>query len=205
MKAKLSVAKPSELGKYVVLGELPGDFEGELRVCVGPRSVIRSHTVIYAGVEIGSDFKAGHGALIREGTRIGDHVSVGSGTVIEHHVEIGDGVRIHSNAFIPEFTVIEAGAWIGPNAVLTNAMYPKSQDAKKNLKGPYLETGCMIGANVTLLPGVRIGKGSLVGAGSVVVGDLPAGVVAVGNPARVIRKVSELSAYRQEPSKEIKK
>ena len=64
------------------------------------------------------------------------------------------------------------------------------------MHGPFVETGAIIGANVTLLPGVRIGAGALVGAGAVVINDVRPGTVVVGNPARVVRNVDELAAYR---------
>src|SRR3982750_3101310 len=109
---------------------------------------------------IGANFQTGHGVMIRELNEIGDNVSVGTHSVIEHHVKIGNRVRIHSNAFIPEFSVIEDGAWIGPNVVFTNALYPLSPNAKDNLKGPHVMSDAKIGANSTLLPDVRVGRNS---------------------------------------------
>jgi acetyltransferase-like isoleucine patch superfamily enzyme len=94
--------------------------------------------------------------------------------------------------FIPEYSVLEEGCWIGPNVVFTNAKYPLSPGVKDNLAGPTIRKGAKIGANVTLLPGVVIGENALVGAGSVVVRDVPPGAVVAGNPARVIRQISEL-------------
>jgi acetyltransferase-like isoleucine patch superfamily enzyme len=73
--------------------------------------------------------------------------------------------------------------------VLTNARYPKSPGVKDALVGPILRKGAKIGANATLLPGVEIGAGSLVGAGSVVTRDVPPGVIVAGVPAEVIREV----------------
>jgi acetyltransferase-like isoleucine patch superfamily enzyme len=201
--AELFVIYPGvDLGEQTTVGEfalvgvpLRGVEAGETETRIGARSHIRSHTVIYAGNVIGANFQTGHGAMIRELNEIGDNVSIGTHSVIEHHVKIGDRVRIHSNAFIPEYSVIEEGAWIGPNVVFTNALYPLSPNAKATLKGPQVMAGAKIGANSTLLPGVRVGRNSLVGAGSVVVHDVPDGKVVVGNPARVIKDVSEISAY----------
>lgn len=182
---------------YVVLGLPPrGHADGELALAIGERAHLRSHTVVYAGSVIGRRFQTGHGVLIRESNEIGDDVSVGSHSVIEHHVRIADGVRIHSNAFIPEFSVLEAGAWVGPNVVLTNARYPLGAGVKEALRGPLIRERAKIGANATLLPGVVIGRDALVGAGSVVVEDVPDGKVVVGNPARVVRDVADIEAYR---------
>ncbi len=189
----------STVAEFVMLGVAPrGHKAGDLDTVIGPGAVIRSHTVIYAGNTIGTHFQTGHSVMIRELNEIGDHVSVGTHSIVEHHVRIADNVRIHSNAFIPEYSILEEGAWVGPNAVFTNALYPLSLEAKSNLKGPHLLPGAKIGANCTLMPGVVIGRNALVGAGSVVVKDVPDGKVVVGNPARVIRDVSELEAYQVE-------
>jgi acetyltransferase-like isoleucine patch superfamily enzyme len=184
------------IGDFVVLGVEPMGPPGDATPTrIGVSALIRSHSVIYAGNTIGDRFQTGHGVLLREAGQIGNDVSLGSHTVIEHHVRIGDGARIHSNAFIPEYSVIEAGAWVGPNVVLTNALYPLSAGAKADLRGPHLRTGAKIGANATLLPGIVIGKDALVGAGAVVVRDVPDGAVVVGNPARVVRDISDIAAY----------
>jgi acetyltransferase-like isoleucine patch superfamily enzyme len=178
---------------FSLVGVAPrGAQEGELPTTIGERAVIRSHTVIYAGNVIGRNFQTGNKVNIRESNRIGDNVSIGTLSVVEHHVDIGNNVRIHTQVFIPEFSVLEDGCWIGPNVVLTNAKYPLSPGVKDSLVGPVVRRNAKIGANATLLPGVVIGEGALVGAGAVVVRDVPAGAVVVGNPARVIRHVSDL-------------
>jgi len=185
------------LGNFVLLGEPPrGAQPGEIPLIIGARATIRSHTTIYAGNRIGSDFQSGHHVLIRESNSIGDNVSVGTGTVIEHHVTIAEKVRIHSQAFIPEYTTIERGAWVGPNVVITNARYPNTPSTKHELRGAHLEEGCMIGANSTLLPGVRIGKFALVGAGSVVTRDVSPGAVVVGNPAVSKGSTQDIEQYK---------
>jgi acetyltransferase-like isoleucine patch superfamily enzyme len=169
-----------------------GAADGDLPTIIGDNSVIRSHAVIYAGNVIGSHFQTGNKVNIRESNAIGDNVSVGTLSVVEHHVTIGNGVRIHTQAFVPEFTVLEEGCWIGPNVVLTNAKYPLSPGVKDQLVGPTIRKGAKIGANSTILPGVVVGENALVGAGSVVVRDVPDGAVVAGNPARVIGKISDL-------------
>ena len=159
---------------------------------IGRGAVIRSHTVVYAGNRIGERFQTGHGVMVREENEIGDDVSVGTMSVIEHHVRIADGVRIHSQAFIPEFTVLEAGAWIGPRVAITNAKYPRSPGVKEALRGALVRRGAKVGAGSVLLPGVEVGEDALVGAGSVVTKDVPPGAVVAGNPARVLKHISEL-------------
>ena len=189
----VDIGEGAVIGDFVIIGELPRDMKpGELRTRIGKNATIRSHTVIYAGNVIGDGFQTGHHVMIREENRIGDNVSIGTSSVVEHHVHIGDGVRIHSQAFIPEETTLEAGCWIGPNVVITNAKYPLSPGVKRSLKGATVRKKAKIGANATLLPGVIIGENALVGAGTVVTRDVPAGKVVVGNPAQVIRDISEL-------------
>ena len=182
---------------FAIIGAPPGGYgAGELETVIGDDSLIRSHTVIYAGNIIGNNFQTGNKTNIRELNEIGDNVSIGTLSVVEHHVKIGNGVRIHTQAFVPEYTVLEDGCWIGPNVVVTNARYPNSPGAKKELRGAIVRKGGVVGANVTLLPGVVIGERALVGAGAVVTRDVPGGCVAAGNPAVVINSIEKLG-YRK--------
>ena len=193
MIARTAVIHPDvELGPSVIVEDfcvIGAPFEGGsgAKTRIGPGSVIRSHTVIYAGSQIGCNFQTGNKANIRELNEIGDDVSIGTLSVVEHHVRIHDGVRIHSQAFVPEFTTLCRGCWIGPNVVITNAKYPRSPNAKSELAGAYVGEDAKVGANSTLLPGVRIGEGALVGAGSVVTKDVEPGMIVAGNPATVLR------------------
>ncbi len=186
------------VGDFAIIGEPPrGSPPGEHPTVIGPGAVIRSHTVIYAGNRIGKGFQAGHGVLIREFNEIGDDVSIGTHSIVEHHVRMASGVRVHSNVFIPEYSELDECCWVGPNVVFTNARFPRSEGAKASLRGPRIRTRARIGANATLLPGVEIGAEALIGAGTVVVKDVPAGAVVVGNPARVLKHVSDIDAYRE--------
>jgi acetyltransferase-like isoleucine patch superfamily enzyme len=188
------LGKGATVGAFCEIGVPPRGYdEGALETHIGREAVIRSHTVIYAGNEIGDGFQTGHGVLIREANSIGDQVSIGSHTVIEHHVRIAAGVRIHSQAFIPEFSVLEEGCWIGPNVVFTNAIHPRCPRVKDCLRGPIIHRGAKIGANATLLPGVEVGEMALVAAGAVVTREVPPGTVVAGNPARVVKQVAELT------------
>jgi acetyltransferase-like isoleucine patch superfamily enzyme len=173
---------------YSVIG---APFKGQSveKTVIGKNAIIRSHTVIYAGNVIGDAFQTGNKANIRELNCIGDDVSIGTLSVVEHHVLIEGGVRIHTQAFVPEFTVLRRNCWIGPNVVITNAKYPQSPNVKKELKGPLVEEYAKIGANATILPGLRIGRNALVGAGSVVTRDVDDNDVVAGNPAVFLRKI----------------
>jgi acetyltransferase-like isoleucine patch superfamily enzyme len=189
----------AQIEDYVVIGLGPnGDRSSIQPTRIGSGPVIRSHSVIYAGVVIGSNFHAGHGTLIREHCEFGDNVSVGSGTVIEHHVRIGENVRIHSQTFIPEFTELKDGCWIGPKVTFTNAKFPNSPAAKESLSPATVDEGAIVGAHATIMPGVTIGARALVGAAAVVTRDVPPGKVVVGNPARIVNDVADIPEYNNE-------
>ena len=190
---KVKLKKGCSLEDFVIIGRPPdGEKDGGSETVLGVNAVIRSHTVIYSGNEIGDDFKTGHHVMIRENNIIGNNVSIGTHTVLEHDVKIGNDVRIHSNVFIPEYSILEDYCWIGPNVVLTNALYPLSKGVKENLKGPLIKKRAIVGANSTILPGISIGENSLIGAGSVVTRDVDDNVVVAGNPAMVINNIKNL-------------
>ncbi len=178
---------------FCIIGVPPrGSEDGELKTVIGDNSIIRSGTIIYAGNEIGSNFQTGNKANIRELNKIGDNVSIGTLSVVEHHVEIGDGARIHTQVFIPEYSKLAKNSWVGPNVVFTNAMYPVSPNVKSSLKGPNLGEGAIIGANSTIMPGISIGENAMVGAGSVVTKNVEIDSVVCGNPAKFLKKKSDL-------------
>ncbi len=184
------IGKNAKIGEYVLLGVQPKKATEKL--IIGDNAVIRSHTVIYAGNRIGDNFQTGHGVLIRENNTIGNNVSVGSHTVIERDNVIEDNVRIHSHCFIPEFVLIKKKAWLGPRVTILNVLHPPCPKFEECAKSVIIEENAKIGGNVTILPRVRIGKNSLIGAGAVVTKDIPPDSVAVGNPARVIKSIKEL-------------
>lgn len=192
----VKIGKNVVIEDFCIIGKPPmGKSSGELQTVIGDNSVIRSGTVIYAGNMIGNKFNTGHNAVIREENIIGDNVSIGTLSCIEHHIRIEDDVRIHSQVFIPEYTTLKKNSWIGPNVVITNAKYPKSRNVKNNLCGAFVDENAIIGANTTTLPGVRIGKNSLIGSASLVNRDVSDGVVAAGNPAKKIKMTNEIEEY----------
>ncbi|MBP2134350.1 acetyltransferase-like isoleucine patch superfamily enzyme [Methanomicrobium sp. W14] len=159
------------------------DYNGTI---IGKNAILRSGSIFYCDVEIGDNFSSGHNILIREHTKIGNQVSIGTQTIIEGHTTIGNNTNIQSMVFIPTNTKIGNHVFIGPNVVITNDKYPPGD--KKNLIGAIISDYAAIGANSTILPGIKIGKNTLIGAGSVVTKDVPDGMLAVGNPAKIIKK-----------------
>ncbi|GGP20451.1 acyltransferase [Thermocladium modestius] len=149
---------------------------------IGRNCVIRSGTVIYESSTLADDVETGHNVLIREKTVIGSGTRIGTATVIDGTVKIGSKVSIQSMVYIPIGSIIGNNVFIGPNVVITNDRYPPS----KRLDGVIIEDNAAIGANSTLIAGIRVGSGSMVAAGSVVTKDVPPNVVVAGSPARVI-------------------
>lgn len=129
---------------------------------------------------------------INPAANIGKNVQIGAFTEIGPNVNIGDNVRIGAFCFIPEGVTIEDNAWIGPGVFFTNDRFPPS--LKAEWEKTTVEQGARLGARVTVICGVLIGKNSLIGAGAVVTKNVPAGFVYAGVPARPV-KVSGMTAY----------
>lgn len=153
---------------------------------IGPGALLRSHTVITKGAFIGNNFKTGNGAKVYAAT-IGDNVTVGTLAVVEGGVVICDNVTVHTGAFVCSLTHLGEGVWVGPHVTFTNTKYPHTATSPTERVGARVKRGARIGANTTILPGVTIGIEALVGAGSVVVSDVPDKAVVAGNPAKVLR------------------
>jgi acetyltransferase-like isoleucine patch superfamily enzyme len=176
-----------------IIGKPPrGYSDGELSLIIDNNAVIRPFTTIYAGSVIGKNLQTGQGVSIREDNRIGNNVSIGTNSVLELGNNIGDYSRIHSNCFM-ELVTLGRYVFVGPNVVFTDDPHPMGCPYYKECKGgPVIEDYAKIGANSTILPGVRIGRNSLIGAGSVVTTDVPPDSVVAGNPAKVIKSIDEL-------------
>jgi acetyltransferase-like isoleucine patch superfamily enzyme len=162
---------------------------------IGDNATIRPGSVLYCDVVIGDGFNTGHNAIIREMTIIGNNVLIGTNVVVDGNTRIGSNVSVQSNAYIPTNTTIEDNVFLGPCSVLTNDKYPIR--IKYDLKGPVLRKGSSIGANSTILPGVEIGEGAMVAAGSVVTKDVPPWKLAIGSPARAVEMPDMLRSFNR--------
>lgn len=162
----------------------------EKRVIVGADSSIGPHAVVYYDVEIGDHTLIGDGASIREQCRIGSYSLISRYVTINYNATIGNRTRIL------DFSHITGNCTIG-NDVFISTMIATTNDnalgakgySEQQIKGPIIEDGAMIAANVTLLPGVRIGEKAIIGAGAVVTKDVTPLTVMMGIPARESRKV----------------
>jgi acetyltransferase-like isoleucine patch superfamily enzyme len=189
------VADGRKVDASAILGYPPGrNDESQPDLTIGPGARVRSGSAIYLGSQIGARFETGHNVVIREECTIGDDVSVWSNSVVDYGCRIGNRVKIHSNCYIAQFTEIEDDAFLAPGVGIANDLYPGQAASAHVMSGPWIGVGAQIGVNVTILPFVRIGAGCLIGAGAVVVLDIPDGCVAFGNPAIVRGHVGELTA-----------
>lgn len=152
---------------------------------IGAGCAIGPNAVIYYEARIGDEVLIAEGASIRERTRIADGCVIGRNTTTDAETEIGERARIMSDVVLVARVKIEKGVFIGPGTITTNddAM-GREGFSEEALEPQTIEEGAAIGGNATLLPGVRIGRGATVGAGSVVTKDVEAGVTVVGVPAR---------------------
>ena len=135
------------------------------------------------------DVEIGEGTIIHDHVnlykcKIGRNCKIDAFVYIEEGVEIGDECKIRPFVFIPTGVKIGNRVFIGPNVTFTNDKYPKVR-GEWELRETIVEDDVSIGAGAVILPGVRIGRGAMIGAGAVITKDVPEGSVVVGNPARV--------------------
>ena len=136
---------------------------------------------------IGENTRVWQFCVILSGAVIGDHCNINCQVFIENDVRIGDNVTIKPGVQIWDGITIEDQVFIGPNVTFTNDMMPRSKQYPERFLKTIIKKGASLGANATILPGVTIGENAMIGAGSVVLKDVPANTVWVGNPARQIK------------------
>jgi len=140
---------------------------------IGARTRVWAFAHVLPGAVIGQDCNICDNVFIENDVTVGDRVTVKCG------VQLWDGVHVESDVFI------------GPNVTFTNDPFPRSKQYLEKYPPTFVRRGASIGANATILPGVTIGAGALVGAGAVVTRSVPPHALVVGNPARIVRYVSQ--------------
>lgn len=166
-------------------GAIARDPVYEERILIGRDCAIGVNAVIYYGVEIGPDTLIGDHASIREGARIGSGCAIGRATVVDREVRIGDRTVIMFTGVIASKSVVGADVFIAPGVSTTNDNRLGADGwVEERTAGARIEDEVKIGANSTLLPGVAIGRGAVVGAGSVVTRDVEPEATVFGSPAR---------------------
>jgi UDP-3-O-[3-hydroxymyristoyl] glucosamine N-acyltransferase len=194
--AGVTIEAGSRIGSFCEIGGAAVPSQAGATTILGARANIRSHTVVYAGVSIGADFETGHRVTIREGTVIGKSVRVGTLTDIQGDCSIDDYARLHSGVFVAKLCKIGRYAWLLPRVVLTNDPTPPSD----RLSGCTVGNYSVVAAGALILPGVTLGTGSLVAAMACVGIDVPPGMVAMGVPARISGRTSDIRLRGEPPA-----
>lgn len=141
--------------------------------------------------KIGAGTRVWAFAHILPGAKIGKNCNICDHVFIENDVVVGDNVTVKCGVQLWDGLRVADDVFIGPNATFTNDKYPRSKRYPSAFLNTIIEKGASIGANATILPGLRIGSGAMVGAGAVVTKDVEDLTLVVGNPARVVQRLSE--------------
>lgn len=149
---------------------------------IGARTRIWAFAHILPGARIGADCNICDHVFIENDVIVGDRVTVKCG------VQLWDGVRLEDDVFV------------GPNATFTNDLFPRSMDHERPLLNTVVGRGASIGANATILPGIQVGQKAMIGAGSVVTGNVPANAIVIGNPARITGYTSTPTSPAHDPT-----
>ncbi len=190
---KSKIGKGTYLGPNVVIGHpgkddkailLSGEFDKLEGAHVGEGCTIRDFSIIYNKTRFGNNSQTGHYTLVRENTTVGDNTLLGTNTVVENLVKIGNRCSIQTAVYIPTNMEIEDDVFVGPRVCFTNDKYMGR--TKDPMIGAHVCRGVRIGANSTILPGVRIGKEACIGSGSIVTKEVEEYAIVAGNPARKI-------------------
>ena len=163
-------------------------------------------------VRIAPDVKLGHNVRIHgfvnlDGCEIDDDTQLGAFVEIQKGARIGKHCKISSHTFICQGVTIEDEVFVGHNVTFINDLFPRATNGDGQLQREadwsctptLIKQGASIGSSATLLCGITVGEGAMIGAGSVVIHDVPPRTIVAGNPARVLRRLPQ-SAAVGEPS-----
>ena len=192
------VGEGGRILEYAVVGKQPtlsprstAKREDLPPVELGAGTIVSTAAIVFAGTRLGSGVIVGDQACIRERCELGDDVVVGRGSLVENDTTIGARTKIQAMAYITAYSTLEDDVFIAPCVQTANDNFMGRTERRHALRrGPTIRRGARVGAGAVLCPGVEIGEDAFVGAGAVVVRDVPPRVVVVGNPARVLRDVS---------------
>src|SRR5207237_7784131 len=159
---------------------------------LGPGTVVSTAAIVFAGTTIGARVIVGDQACVRERVDVGDDVVIGRGSLIENDTTVGALTKIQADAYITAYSTLEDNVFVAPCVVTTNDNFMGRTERRHELiKGPTIRRGARVGGGAVLCPGVVVGEEAFVGAGAVVTKDVEPRMLVVGNPARVLRSVSE--------------
>jgi acetyltransferase-like isoleucine patch superfamily enzyme len=159
---------------------------------LGEGTIVSTGSVVFAGTKVGARVILGDQSCVRERCDLGDDVVVGRGSLVENDTTIGARTKIQAHAYVTAYSTLEEDVFIAPCVVTTNDNFMGRTERRHELrKGPTIRRGARVGGGAVLLPGIEIGEEAFVGAGAVVLHDVPPRALVVGNPARQLRDVPE--------------
>ena len=158
---------------------------------LGAGTVVSTGAIVFAGSHVGERVIVGDQACVRERCELGADVVVGRGSLVENDTTIGARTKIQAMAYVTAYSTIEDDVFIAPCVQTANDNFMGRTERRHALRrGPTVRRAARVGAGAVLCPGVEIGEEAFVGAGAVVVKDVPPRMVVVGNPARILREVA---------------
>jgi UDP-2-acetamido-3-amino-2,3-dideoxy-glucuronate N-acetyltransferase len=148
---------------------------------------VHPSAVVDENVTIGDGTAIWHVAHVLRNCQIGKDCRIGQNVVIGPNVRVGHGVKIQNNVSVYEGVTLEDHVFCGPSMVFTNVFNPRSEIKRMSeLRPTLVRRGATLGANCTIVCGITIGQYAFIGAGAVVVKDVPPFALVIGNPGRVI-------------------
>ena len=189
-KAEVTGSDPSALSPRV-----QDLLVNEATTTISEEATIRSHSVIYLHVRAGHRLITGHHVMIREHTTIGDRCVFGTYASCDGYTRLGNDVQVGQYAQLSQAARFGDGAFIGGHSVFSdNRMAIRDPD--EDLYGAVIGNYVRLGLGCVVLPGVSVGDDAMVGAGSVITRDIPASTLAVGNPCKPVRDLTEEEVQR---------
>jgi acetyltransferase-like isoleucine patch superfamily enzyme len=159
---------------------------------LGAGTVVSTGAVVFAGSRLGERVIVGDQACVRERVEVGDDVVIGRGSLVENDTTIGALTKIQAHAYITAYSTLEDNVFIAPCVATTNDNFMGRTEKRHALvKGPTIRRGARVGGAAVLLPGIEVGEEAFIGAGAIVIRDVPPRAVVVGSPARQIREVPD--------------
>jgi acetyltransferase-like isoleucine patch superfamily enzyme len=167
---------------------------------LGAGTIVSTGAIVFAGTRLGERVIVGDQACVRERVDVGDDVVIGRGSLVENDTTIGRLTKIQAMAYITAYSTLEEEVFIAPCVQTTNDNFMgRTEERHELIKGPTIRRGARVGGGAVLCPGVEIGEEAFVGAGAVVVRDVPARALVVGNPARRLRDVPDEELLENQP------
>lgn len=183
------------ISDYCIIGYNPKNSLSK-KLIIKKNTIINTHSTIYLGSEIGENNIIGHNVLIREETTLGKNVQIGSFSDIEGFCSVGDYSKLHSCVHVGQHSKVESFVYIFPYVVLTNDPIPPS-DIRN---GVTLEPFSIICTRSTILPGVKVGFSSFIGANSLVNKNVDPEKIGSGNPFRIKGDISHIKIPNSDKS-----